>query len=293
MPAAHRTGVPVPTEWNAPLAHAHAGWVGLPTVLYRLPGSGEGYADIHLPDPLLAVARSGSGTRTYTSAARTWDVAGEPRIIELHAAGFQVDHIAWKGTSGEVVGVQFPATKVKRLLHDDSPTFDLVTKHEVSDDQVTDLVFALWNEASSGSPHGELYVDGLTLALIGLLTTHHGAHRTAAGPRVAKFSSPERARLREFIASELAGNLRVERLAAQVQMSPAHFARVFRATFGLSPHAYVVEQRLDVACRALRQEPERAISEVALATGFSSQSHFTDVFRRKVGMTPASWRCRG
>jgi len=75
-------------------------------------------------------------------------------------------------------------------------------------------------------------------------------------------------------------------------MSPNHFSRVFNATFGQSPHAYVVEQRLEVACGALRQEADRSIAYIASGLGLSSQSHFTEVFRRRIGTTSAWWRSR-
>jgi AraC family transcriptional regulator len=214
-------------------------------------------------------------------------------VIEFLGAGYEADRAGWDGMPSEGVAVRFPAATVNRLLHIEGRPFDLTTRHEATDDRVADLVYALGDEASSGSPRGALYVEGLTLALLGLLSAERGALRSSSGPRVARFSVSERARLREFIASNIAENLCIDRLATLVAMSPDHFSRVFKATFGQSPHAYVVEQRLEVACRALRQEPERPIAEIASGAGFSSQSHFTEVFRRRTGATPARWRSDG
>lgn len=276
------------------LTGPHDGWLGLPMSAYEIPGLGEQRVDTCLTEPLLVAAQSGGGRRWYTCGTRTRELRTAPHAIELLGAGYQVDTVRWDGKPAEVIAITFPAAMVNRLLHGDGPPFDLITRHEVFDDRIGHMVLALWHEASRGSPRGPLYTEGLTLALIGLLSAQHCARpasRAATGTQ--RFHPRERARLQEFITEEMAGQLGIERLAAQVTMSPDHFARVFKATFGQSPHAYVVEQRLEAACRALRNEPDRSIADIASESGFSSQSHFTDVFRRKVGTTPARWRNAG
>jgi AraC-like DNA-binding protein len=57
-------------------------------------------------------------------------------------------------------------------------------------------------------------------------------------------------------------------------------------------HVYVVERRIDEACRRLRSHRHESIADVALSLGFSSQSHFTEAFRRRTGSTPRAWRTR-
>lgn len=277
---------------SAATVSAHEGWLGLPTAQYRLPANAE-IADVYLPDPVLAVARAGRAKRWYTVGSRKREFYTAPRVIELLSAGYEADRAGWAGVPGEGVAVKFPAAIVNRLLHSEGLPFNLATRHEVTDDRVTDLVYALADEALSGSPRGALYVEGLTLALIGLLSTEHGARRLSAVSCMTRFSVHERSKLREFVTANMAENLRIDRLAAAVSMSPDHFSRVFKATFGQSPHAYVVEQRLEVACRALRLDPERSIADIASGAGFSSQSHFTEVFRRRIGTTPARWRSDG
>lgn len=124
--------------------------------------------------------------------------------------------------------------------------------------------------------------------LLGWLGTRYGAAVPLRGIR--KFGSRDAGRLRTLIAEQLATDLRIERLAAVVAMSPHHFASTFKATFGQSPHAYVLEQRLDAGCRALRCATDRPLAEIASDCGFASQAHFTEAFRRRIGTTPARWR---
>ena len=74
-------------------------------------------------------------------------------------------------------------------------------------------------------------------------------------------------------------------------LSEFHFARAFRASFGLPPHRYLLRRRIQ---EALRQLPLSAnsIASIAMNLGFSSQSHFTKVFREHTGMTPSDYRER-
>lgn len=267
----------------------HDGWLGLPTALYRLPAYAE-QASVSQPDPVLAVTCIGQGKRWYTEGLRRRDLYTAPRVFELVGASQEADRIGWQGIPIEGIAIKFPTAVVNRLLHIESRPFNLVTKHEVVDDRVTNLVYALWNEAANGAPHGALYVEGLTLALIGLLSTTHGAQRLPSVSGATRFSAQQRSRLSDFIVSNISQSLSIDRLASLVDMSPDYFSQVFKASFGLSPHAYVVERRIELACRALRAEPRRAIADIASGTGFSSQSHLTEVFRRKIGTTPARWR---
>ncbi len=72
-------------------------------------------------------------------------------------------------------------------------------------------------------------------------------------------------------------------------LSPQHFCRMFKQSVGVTPHRYVTAQRVERAHRLLA-ESGRTLVEVALETGFPSQSHFGCTFRKFTGMTPGQFR---
>lgn len=271
------------------LACAHSGWAGLPITLERLP-AGEEVRNALIPDACVSLIRAGSGKRRFSIARRSGEIASAPGMLDLCARDLCFDRVRWEGSEGEVVAIRLPIGALSRLLQGDAKLPEVATRFEHFDPAVAHLMEALWNEAALASPNGPLYVQGLSIALVGLLRTRYSAGGEERSGRVGRFGARDIRRLLDFIDDRLCGDLRMERLAAVVGMSQWHFAKMFKATFGESPHAFMIEKRVQAASRALREETDRPLVDIANDFGFSSQAHFTDVFRRRVGTTPARWR---
>ena len=95
--------------------------------------------------------------------------------------------------------------------------------------------------------------------------------------------------IREYIDSHLGENISLVRMAEMAGLSVFHFARAFRESFGASPHSYLLRRRIERADHLVK-ETGLALSEIALSTGFSDQSHFARHFRRLTGTTPSAAR---
>jgi AraC family transcriptional regulator len=95
--------------------------------------------------------------------------------------------------------------------------------------------------------------------------------------------------LTEYIDSRLHESLNLETLAAVVGLGMWTFTRHFRESFGRTPHAYVIERRIDRAQRLLAQS-SLPIKEVAAVCGFADQAHMTRVFQTHLHTTPAALR---
>jgi AraC family transcriptional regulator len=74
-------------------------------------------------------------------------------------------------------------------------------------------------------------------------------------------------------------------MAAQIGVSRCYFATQFKQSMGIAPHQYVNQQRIEKAKQCLRSQ-KLSISDVAIACGFSNQSHLTKVFKQQTGTTP-------
>jgi AraC family transcriptional regulator len=96
-------------------------------------------------------------------------------------------------------------------------------------------------------------------------------------------------RVLAYIDTHLGSELRVAEMASLANTSPHHFCELFRRSVGTSPHKYVVSRRIAHAKRLLHED-HLDMLDVALASGFANQSHFTKVFHRRTGMTPREFR---
>ncbi len=96
-------------------------------------------------------------------------------------------------------------------------------------------------------------------------------------------------RARSTLATISEKRISVEEVARQACISPFHFIRQFRALFGTTPHQYRIESRLSQA-KLLLAKNEHSITEVCFEVGFESLGSFSDLFTRRVGMTPSQFR---
>ncbi len=83
----------------------------------------------------------------------------------------------------------------------------------------------------------------------------------------------------------------VEDIAREVGISPFHFIRQFESVFGLTPHQFRIQSRLDRA-RQLLAAGQRSVTDVCMEVGFSSLGSFSDSFSRRVGTSPSAYQRR-
>ncbi|SCC03447.1 helix-turn-helix domain-containing protein [Kosakonia oryziphila] len=93
----------------------------------------------------------------------------------------------------------------------------------------------------------------------------------------------------DYIEAHLAQALLLSDLAAQVALSEYHFARMFRQSMGVAPHQFVMQRRM-VRANDLLLNSALPLTDIALACGFSSASHFSNRFKAAKGLTPSQLR---
>ena len=97
--------------------------------------------------------------------------------------------------------------------------------------------------------------------------------------------------IEEYIELHLEKDLSVEKLASHLGISTSYFARSFRSSVGLAPHAYVMRRRL-LRAQELLASTDLPLIDIALATGFADQSHFCRRFHQMMGMPPRTFRVK-
>ena len=86
-------------------------------------------------------------------------------------------------------------------------------------------------------------------------------------------------------------SLTIEEVAREVEISPFHFIRQFEAVFGVTPHQFRIQSRLERA-RRLLAAGQHSVTDVCMEVGFSSLGSFSDLFSRRVGASPSAYRRR-
>ena len=151
------------------------------------------------------------------------------------------------------------------------------------------LARAMAQEVSEGRTN-QLYLDSLlTVFGVHLIRNYSSARLQQANAANRRLSLQTSRKVLEYMNEQLAANVPIEAIARISRMSPSHFIRAFTMTFGVPPHRYLINLRLQKAERLLI-ELRLSISEIALQTGFSSQSHLTNAMMRYKQMTPGKIR---
>ena len=127
---------------------------------------------------------------------------------------------------------------------------------------------------------------GLAEMLVLCLSSH--AHRRA-NVSLGRIPGRAVARVVDYIEASIDQDLRLTALAGVAGMSSYHFARRFKETVSMSPHAYVLARRVRRAQERLKLGASN-LAEVAAACGFSSQAHLTSAFKGRLGITPGQYR---
>jgi AraC family transcriptional regulator len=160
----------------------------------------------------------------------------------------------------------------------------------IRDEQIRHVGLSLHCELKQSNVIGRLYADSLAQVLAMQLVRRYSylkdlqmSHGGMAPRKLRKAI--------EFINENLdkEHTVALAAVADAVQMSYFHFTRAFKQSTGVTPNVYITEQRIDRA-KKLLSETDFPIADIALRTGFASQSHFTTTFRKYVWNTPKAFR---
>ena len=151
------------------------------------------------------------------------------------------------------------------------------------------LARAVNAERIEGFPSGRLFLDSIEQAIAAaLVDAFEGRNRSV--PQLRGGLGPARLRtIKELVHAKVEDELTLIEMAQSVELSPAHFSRMFRKSTGETPHQFVLRNRIERAKEMLRA-PAARVLDVAVACGFKTQQHFARVFRHVCGTSPRQYR---
>ena len=173
---------------------------------------------------------------------------------------------------------------------------ELLGELKARDPFVEQVGLSLLSELEGGGLAGPLYAEALAGALSAhLLRRYSSLGRGAAAHEEERPGGLPRAALRRVldrVEDGLAGDLSLAELAREANLSPHHFARLFKESTGLPPHRYVVGRRVERA-KGLLAGTDLPIADVSRRAGFATQAQLNHHLKRLLGLTPAAYRRQG
>lgn len=151
----------------------------------------------------------------------------------------------------------------------------------------------IWETASKlkmqiENPGSAGYAEAMGLVLAHELVRLHQGVPVTSGLR-GGLAGWQKKKVADYIEEHLNEDISLHDIAAVAQLSPFHFSRAFKQSFGEPPHRYHMSRRMERA-KTLLETPARTVTEVGLTLGFAETSSFTTAFRRAVGATPSEYR---
>jgi len=134
-----------------------------------------------------------------------------------------------------------------------------------------------------------LALDHVNLILGAHLLQKYGGLRKPPTVSVGGLGPSQKRRATELLSENLSGRIRLSQVAQECGLSISHFARSFKASFGVSTHRWLVQRRIERAQELLVHTRE-SLSDIAEQAGFADQAAFTRTFHQIVGVSPGRWR---
>ncbi len=205
------------------------------------------------------------------------------------AERYEIDSVSWSG-SMIVLDIEIDVARIGAVTKSDffpaklSPGLQII-----QDPQLTNFLSAMMAEVKDGCPRGRIYGESISMALAGYIIGRYNVEGRNQNPSTAKLSATQLRSVRDYVQSHLSDDVSLQELADVLTLSSRHFCQLFKNTLGVTPHQYVLCERIRESL-ALLSSGRMSVSEVAQATGFADQSHFAGVFKKVTKITPKQYQ---
>jgi AraC family transcriptional regulator len=285
-PAAGRPTVDVtPSEG---VSRRRVSWHGITAELVKAVTHDRIECRFNAPVHLLAVYQRGlrRAGETFVQGAPRSSLRDFSGKLTFVPAGHEYHEWQEPHIRAQVLYVFFDVGELRR--HSGVETSDLVPRVFFDNSALWDTAAKLTTLIENPTPDDRPYVEAL-----GVLLAHDIARIGPAKSQVQPqarggLAGWQRRVLASYIEEHLAEQVPLAALAQLVRLSPFHFCRAFKQSFGMPPHQYHMMQRVERA-KMLLAKPSPSITNIALDLGFSQTSSFSATFRKVTGQTPTAY----
>lgn len=213
-----------------------------------------------------------------------------PRYLHYSPAGQEIwGHTNARRVVDAMLAFDFDVLSERLSMRFDPDRID-VPLSRFSNDCIWTLVKLLADALHNPDPSTQLYGDDLVTAITSQIFAAPQMHTE----RIGKLAPWQLRRVSEFMDSHFPNRIDLETLAAQINLSQAHFSRAFKASTGLAPYQWQLDVRIKRAQQMLGAS-DASMADIAQATGFADTVHFGRTFRKMVGVAQAhgAYRTKG
>lgn len=262
----------------------NAGWQGIIVELHRI-------SPLELPEHYI------NGHRLAVNIGQPihyeWQEGGRWRQTILQPGDFclqthgELNFPRWRDDF-EFLAIALAPDFIYQSFHETgvSESMRFQTRRGESDAAIADFACRFKRELESGSYCGALYGQSLAIAFALHLLERHSHHPQKLRKPSGRLSSQQLKQAIEYIHDCLGEEMSLADLSQQVNLSAFHFARLFKHSLGLSPHQYILQNRVARAKKLIAKTSKPDLTDIGLQVGFYDQAHFTKAFKRLVGVTP-------
>ena len=193
----------------------------------------------------------------------------------------------------EFLLIDLDANYVRQMMLglSDRDLIEIVPHYKRQDPLIHAIGLTIKQELISHHVREKLYIESLIATLTLQLLRHHTTSTSIAQNSIGKLDRERLEILTNYINNHLDRDLSLDELATIVKMNKFYLIRSFKRSTGNTLHRYVTNCRIEQA-KQLLIDGDRSIVEICHVVGFDSQSHFTKVFHRHVGIPPGIYRDR-
>lgn len=272
-------------------------WEGVTVRTYQKPQEPGQTTLPPVPDVLLTLIMQGTLASKYCEEGNSWEAfhmrAGD---WSVNPGGGEPHEICYQALSVEPVqslmihvNADFIARAASAFTRHDLERVEIRKRLLFQDPLLTQIGLTLQQELRAPTVAGKLYAETAAQMIAVHLLRYHAQITYPLKEETQRLALSQIQRVREYVQHHLDHDLSLAELAQQSGFSTFHFTRLFRQATGESPHQYVMNRRIETAQRLLK-ETDLPLSQIALTTGFSSQSHFTRTLTRYLGQPPRQYR---